>query len=120
MLHFSETHEWVEEKEGVARIGISKQAEKELGDVVYIELPEEGSFVKCGEPVVVIESTKAAIDISSPLSGKILSVNSALRQNPSLINHSPEGEGWLFTLEPSNPEEVKGLLSAAEYNRSSR
>jgi glycine cleavage system H protein len=91
--------EWVEVAGSFATIGITKTAVQEIGEIVYVELPEVGSLVTQGDDVVVVESTKAAIDISSPVSGKVASVNTKLLCNAELINKDPEKEGWLFQVE---------------------
>lgn len=95
-MYYSETHEWIDEKEGKGRVGITKSAEKEFGEIVYVELPKVGQAVKAGEQIAVIESTKAAVDLYSPVSGTIEAVNTELLDNPGLINTSPEKEGWIF------------------------
>ena len=114
-MKFTESHEWIQKSQSKGTVGVTEYAQKELGDIVYIELPKVGSRIKAGEEVCVVESTKAAADIYSPVSGKILSVNEKLKENPSLINASPEKEGWLFTIEMSSPEEYDDLLDAFEY-----
>ena len=90
--------EWIKAKDGHVQVGITKYALGQLGEIVYIELPEVGRRVEEGEEVVILESTKAATDIYAPKGGKITRINEKLRDNPSLINHSPEDEGWLYEL----------------------
>lgn len=114
-MKYSQSHEWVNVKEGIAHVGISDFAQKELGDVVYVELPVVGHQVKAGEEAVVLESTKAAVDIYSPVSGKILSINESLRENPETVNQSPETKGWLYTIQLTNPSELDALMDASAY-----
>lgn len=93
-------YEWIEidSQENVATIGITLLAQKEMGEVVYVELPQVGSYLKKEEQVAVLESTKAATDLYSPLEGKVIAINEALLEDPSLINRLPESEGWIFKL----------------------
>ena len=96
MREYTKSHEWVDKEGNVATVGITRAAVQEVGEIVYVELPKVGKEVKVGQDACVIESTKAAVDISSPVSGVILSVNDALLSNIQLLNTSPESEGWLF------------------------
>jgi len=98
MKKVTQTHEWVEEENGVSTVGITKYAREEMGEVVYIELPEIGRVIEKGEEVVILESTKAATDIGSPVGGKIIEVNEKLKENLALVNDDPEGKGWFFKL----------------------
>ncbi len=117
-MHYSETHEWITTQGDIGTVGISNHAQKELGDIVYVELPQVGRVVKAGEEVAVVESTKAASDVYSPVSGKILGVNEALKEHPDWINHSAEEKGWIFRVQLSNPQEIEQLQDAQTYNRS--
>lgn len=108
-MKFTETHEWIEVKEGVGTVGITNYAQKELGDIVYVELPKVGKQVKKGEEVVVLESTKAAADVYAPVSGIIKEINSVLAQKPELVNASSEGEGWLFKMSLSDATQLDTL-----------
>jgi glycine cleavage system H protein len=119
-MKFSQTHEWVETDGQTATIGISDYAQKELGEIVYVELPKLGHSVKAKEEAVVIESTKAAVDIYSPISGEIIAVNDTLRENPEKINSSAELEGWLFKLRLHNPQEIDLLMSEPAYRASQK
>lgn len=92
------SHEWISED---GKVGITKEAQKELGEIVYVELPKVGQEIKKGEEIAVLESTKAAVDIYSPASGRITQVNRALEEDPSLINSTPESDGWLYQIETS-------------------
>ncbi|MDB6081462.1 MAG: gcvH [Chlamydiia bacterium] len=112
---FSETHEWVEVQNNLATVGIAAHAAQEIGETVYVELPKIGAVVKAGEDVAVLESTKAAIDISSPISGQIVAINEELKKNPKKIALSPEGEGWLFQIELTQPAEIDALMSEEAY-----
>jgi glycine cleavage system H protein len=114
-VKYTETHEWIEIKNGLGVIGITDHAQKELGDIVYVELPKEGMQVKAGEEVVVLESTKAAADVYSPISGTIVEVNTALSKTSELVNQSPESNGWLFKIKPSDLKELDQLLDDKDY-----
>ncbi len=115
-MKFTDSHEWVElEGKGIARIGITTYAQKELGDIVYAELPLVGKQVNATQEVAVLESTKAAADIYSPVSGTIAEVNQKLTSSPELINQSPEQEGWIYKIQLSNAAEVDLLMDQAEY-----
>lgn len=109
---FTETHEWIKVEGDTGYVGISAYAQNELGEVVYVQLPEVGSHVKSGEEIAVLESTKAAVDIYSPVSGTITTINTAVKQNPSLINSSPEADGWLFQIKISEPKELDKLSAS--------
>jgi len=112
---FTKSHEWIEWEGRHGIVGITHYAQKELGDIVYAELPRVGETVNGGQQVCTLESTKAASDVYAPVSGKISAVNVEAANNPGLINEAAESKGWLFRIELSNPEETKALLSKAEY-----
>lgn len=115
-LRYRESHEWVRvEEDGSVVVGITDHAQAALGDIVFIELPEPGLSYAQGDPCAVIESVKAASDIYAPVSGEIIEFNPALEDNPALVNSDPYGDGWLFSLSPSNPSELDGLLNAEAY-----
>ncbi|WP_102128280.1 glycine cleavage system protein GcvH [Deinococcus planocerae] len=114
-LKYAKTHEWLGAD---GTVGISDFAQDQLGDVVYVELPEVGRAVTAGESVAVVESVKTASDIYAPASGTITAVNDALRDSPELINSGPYADGWLFRIE--NPEPADDLLSAEEYAQSAQ
>ena len=116
-MKYAETHEWVDVKNGKGRIGISFRAQKELGEIVYIELPEVGQVIQAEQQVVVLESTKAAVDIYSPVSGKVSAINESVREAPSLLNQDPEGKGYLFEIILTYPEELDKLLSKDLYDQ---
>lgn len=115
MKKYSETHEWVEVENEQVRVGVSNFAQKELGDIVYVELPTIGKHVKAGGEVAVLESTKAAADVYSPLSGTILAINEALAEHPELVNSAAESAGWLYTMRAEIPEEIEMLCDAEAY-----
>ncbi len=117
-LKYLETHEWVRVNGKVATVGISDHAQKEISDVVFVELPKPDRVVKQKESVMVIESVKAAFDIYSPLSGKVIRVNEILKTKPELVNKAPYGEGWLFEMECSNLKELEALMDETQYRRS--
>jgi len=114
-LRFTSEHEWVEPGQAVARVGISDYAQKELTDVVYVELPGAGREVKAGEAIVVLESVKATTDVYAPAPGKISAVNDDLQDNPQKINEDPYGEGWLVKLEISDPSPIDKLMDYPAY-----
>ncbi|KAF2959388.1 glycine cleavage system protein H [Thermotoga sp. Mc24] len=115
MKKYTKTHEWVAVEDKVATVGITNHAQEQLGDVVYVDLPEVGREVKKGEVVASIESVKAAADVYAPLSGKIVEVNEKLNAEPELLNKDPEGEGWLFKMEMSDESELEDLLDEQAY-----
>jgi len=115
-LLYRESHEWVrDEGNGVVVVGISDHAQAALGDMVYIELPEPGMSYEQGDACAVVESVKAASDAYAPVSGEIIENNAALEDSPELVNNDPYGDGWLFMIQMSKPEELDGLLSAEVY-----
>ena len=117
-LKFLSSHEWVLVEDGVATIGVSDHAQELLGDLVYVELPEQGSTVSAGDSVGVIESVKAASDTYAPLSGEIIEVNDELENAPEQINSDPYGDGWMYKLSIEDSEEVDNLLDADAYTDS--
>jgi glycine cleavage system H protein len=115
-LRYRESHEWVRvEDDGTVVVGISDHAQGELGDMVFVELPEPGMSYDQGEACAVIESVKAASDVYAPLSGEVLKANGELEDSPELVNSDPYGDGWLFRLLPSDASQIDGLLDAAAY-----
>lgn len=116
-MKFTETHEWIEVVDDVGTVGITDHAQKELGDIVYVELPKIGKAVQKGEAAVVLESTKAAADVYAPVSGTIFEVNDKLTASPDLINTSSESSGWLYKLKVTDPKELDGLLDQKEYHK---
>jgi len=114
-MKFTETHEWVDETQQPAPIGITTYAQQELGEVVYVELPQVGKKVEQGQEMAVLESTKAASDLYSPCSGTIVEVNQRLKEEPSLINSDPQGAGWILKIQLSDPKQLEKLLDKAAY-----
>ena len=114
-LKYAATHEWVKLEGTTATVGISDHAQKEISDVVFVELPKEGQVVKQKETAMVIESVKAAFDIYAPVSGTVSKVNGSLKDRPELVNQSPYEGGWLFQLECSDMKELENLLTEADY-----
>jgi len=115
-LRYRDTHEWVRlEDDGSVVVGISDHAQAALGDMVFVELPEPGMSYAQGDACAVVESVKAASDIYAPISGEIIEFNRALGDDPALVNSDPYGDGWLFSINPENPDEIEGLLTAAQY-----
>ncbi|MEM9242433.1 MAG: glycine cleavage system protein GcvH [Pseudomonadota bacterium] len=117
-LKYTQTHEWVNFDNAIATVGITDQAQHLLGELVYVELPEQGREVSMGEEICVVESTKAASDVYAPIAGKIIAVNDALEEHPELVNQSPYADGWLFKIEPNNPNEIDQLMTPADYKNS--
>ena len=117
-LKFLSTHEWVLVEGNVATIGVSDHAQELLGDLVYVELPEQGSTVAAGDSAGVIESVKAASDTYAPLSGEIIEVNADLEDAPEKINNDPYGDGWMYKIALEDLEEVENLLDAEAYTES--
>lgn len=115
-MKFTETHEWINIENGIGTVGITDHAQQELGEVVYLELPAVGKMVKAGEEVAVLESTKAAADIYSPVSGEIVAINQRLQDFVHEINQAAQAEGWLFKIKLSKPEELEQLLSCEQYS----
>jgi glycine cleavage system H protein len=114
-MKFTETHEWIDVKNGVGIVGVTDYAQKELGDIVYVELPKVGSEVKKGQEAAVLESTKAAADVYAPVSGKIVEVNLALKDASELVNNSPQKDGWLFKLTLADPKEFDALMDTETH-----
>ena len=114
-MKYTDSHEWIKIEGNIGMVGITKYAQKELGEVVHIELPKIDSIVEAGDEVAVLESTKAAADIYSPVSGKVISINTRLKEDLSLINKYPEGEGWLFKIKLEDRRELEELHDEKSY-----
>ena len=112
---FTEDHEWVEVDGDVATVGITDYAQGQLGDIVFVEVPEEGREVTKGDEAAVVESVKAASDVYAPVSGIVIEGNAQLADEPDLVNQDPEGEGWFFKLTLSDAGELDGLMDEAKY-----
>ena len=115
IMRYSKEHEWVKVDGDTATVGITRYAAEQLGDVVYVELPETGRQVKKGEGAAVVESVKAASDVYSPVSGEVTATNAALADNPQTVNEAPEAGGWFMKLKLSNRAEIDGLLDEEGY-----
>lgn len=116
-MRFTDSHEWIRLDKDIGTVGITDYAQKELGEIVYIELPRIGKRVKAGEEVVVLESTKAAADGYTPVSGEIVAINQKLFDFIHLINTSAEAEGWLFKIKLSDQKEWENLLERKDYQK---
>jgi len=114
-MRFSKDHEWIEIEGDVAKIGITAYAAEQLGDVVFVELPEAGKTLKAGEPLAVVESVKAASDVYAPVAGEVLEVNTALRDGPEAINDRPENDGWFVKLKLADVHAADELMDRAGY-----
>jgi glycine cleavage system H protein len=118
-LKYRESHEWVRsDGDGTVTVGISDHAQEALGDMVFIELPENGAEYSQGDACAVVESVKAASDAYAPLSGQVTEVNEALEDDPALVNTDPYGEGWLFKMTMADSSEIDGLMDAESYEAS--
>jgi glycine cleavage system H protein len=118
-LQYTDSHDWVStEDNGNVRIGISDHAQNQLGDLVFVELPVVGDEINQGDPTAVVESVKAASDIYTPVSGKVIAVNEDLDGDPAIINSDPYNDGWLFELELTDTEELDGLKVPEAYEES--
>ncbi|WP_163859744.1 glycine cleavage system protein GcvH [Paenibacillus elgii] len=116
-LKYSENHEWVRVENGRAVIGLTDFAQEEFGIIVFVELPEEGDVLQAGEPFGSMESVKTVTELYAPVSGKVVSVNPKLAENPGVINLSPYGQGWMIVVEMSDPAELDRLWEADKYER---
>ena len=113
--YFTEDHEWVDVNGDVGTVGISEYAQSQLGDIVFVDVPEDGKQLGKGDEAAVVESVKAASDVYSPVSGNVLEGNAALVDDPSLVNSDAEGEGWFFKITLSDPSEVEQLMDETAY-----
>lgn len=116
-LKYSEEHEWVKEEDGNYRIGITFFAQSELGDIVFVELPEVGDVIKSDEPFGSVESVKTVSELYAPISGKVVEVNEELEDSPEFVNESPFEKAWMIVVEPSDVSELDSLMSAEEYDK---
>jgi glycine cleavage system H protein len=116
-LKYTKDHEWARREGKAVVVGVTFHAQESLGDVVYVELPKVGDAVSAGKPFGVIESTKAVSELLSPLTGKVVKVNSALADSPQLVNQDPYNAGWIIHIEPADPQQYDSLLDAAAYQK---
>ena len=114
-LRYTKEHEWVRVEGGVGTIGITFHAQKELGDIVYVDLPKSGTHLEQGKTIGSVESVKAVSDIYTPVSGDVVEVNATLAESPEILNKDPYNAGWLVKIKLSEPGEAGKLLTAAEY-----
>lgn len=114
--YFTEDHEWIRVEAGIATVGITNYAQEQLGDLVFVELPEAGRKVSKGDVAVVVESVKAASDVYAPADGEIIEANSALASDPALVNSSPTGNGWLWKMKLNDETQLSGFMDEAGYN----
>ena len=115
-LKYSKEHEWIRLEGDIATVGISNFAQEQLGDVVFVELPEVGKQVIQNGDAAVVESVKAASEVYAPLTGKIVEVNAALEEDPELVNQSPTGDGWFMKIRLSDASQLEGMMDEAAYN----
>lgn len=113
--YYTDEHEWLSVDGDVATVGITNYASEQLGDLVFVELPEVGAILAKGDDGVVVESVKVASDVYAPVSGEVIAVNDVLTSDPSLVTSSAEGEGWLYKMKLSDPDQVSNLLDAEAY-----
>ena len=113
---FTEDHEWVRVDNGVATVGITDHAQEQLGDIVFVDLPDAGKQVAKGDEAAVVESVKAAAEVYAPLEGEVVEANAALADNPGLVNSDPLGAGWFMKLKLADPSAADGLMDEAAYN----
>jgi glycine cleavage system H protein len=116
-LRYTNEHEWVRLEGNLVTVGITGYATEQLGDVVFVELPEVGKKLEALKPFGVVEAVKTVSDLFAPVGGEVVEVNISLGDNPALVNQAPYGEGWMIRLKPSNPEDMKALMSSEDYER---
>jgi glycine cleavage system H protein len=114
-MKFTEEHEWLRIEDDLVVVGITEHASTQLGDIVFVELPEEGTTVTKDDEIVVIESVKAASDILAPIDGEIVEINQALMDEPSKVNDDPIGDGWFFKIKPSDPSQMDEYMEEDAY-----
>jgi len=114
-LYFTKDHEWLRMQAGIATVGITEHAQEQLGDLVFVDLPQVGQKIKQGDTLVVVESVKAASDVYAPLDGEVVEVNEALSQDPSLVNGDAQGAGWLWKMKIDDEGQLADLLDETGY-----
>ena len=113
--YFTEDHEWIRVDGNIATVGITKYAQEQLGDLVFVDLPSSGKALTKGGAAVVVESVKAASDVYAPVDGTVTEVNSALTADPAIVNGAPESDGWLWKMSLANTSQLEGLMDEAGY-----
>jgi glycine cleavage system H protein len=116
-LYYTKEHEWAQVDENIVTVGITEFAQEQLGEIVYVELPEEGQKVTQGQSFGVIESVKAASDLYSPVSGTVIEINAGLNDDPSVLNDDPMNDGWLIRIEMDTEKELANIMRAPEYKK---
>jgi len=116
-MKYTEEHEWLDEADGIVTVGITAHAAEQLGDIVFVELPEVGTTISKDDEVVVIESVKAASDILAPLDGEIVEINEAIVADPGKVNEDPEGEAWFFRVKPDDISALDDFMDAEAYKK---
>jgi glycine cleavage system H protein len=116
-LRFTKDHEWIRQDGDTAVIGITDYAQQQLGDIVYVELPEPGSRVEAGKEAAVVESAKAASEVNAPVSGEVVAVNGAIADDPAKVNADPMGAGWFLTVKLDDPKALDALMDEAAYEK---
>ena len=114
-IKYTEDHEWVREEGDLHTVGITEYAQEQLGEIVYVELPDVGDTVAQGDDAAVVESVKAAGEVKSPLSGAVVEINPQLEDTPELVNQDPEGQGWFYKIRADNPQQLEQLLDTDAY-----
>ena len=116
-IYFTKDHEWIKVEDNIGVVGITEYASEQLGDIVFVELPEEGITAEIGKDIAVVESVKAASEVYSPVSGTIIKSNEDLNSTPEIVNEDPVGKGWFYEIKISNNDELLGLMSEEEYQK---
>ena len=115
MRYYTDEHEWIDVEGDIATVGITDYAQGQLGDIVFVELPEVGALIEQGKDAAVVESVKAASDVYAPITGEVMEANAALEEDPALVNTSPEEDGWFFRMTVADKSEFEGLMDAKAY-----
>ncbi|MFC3725711.1 glycine cleavage system protein GcvH [Neoaquamicrobium sediminum] len=115
-IYYTEDHEWLHVEGEIATVGITDYAQQQLGELVFVELPEVGKSLKKGDTAVVVESVKAASDVYAPIDGDVTEANTALASDPTLVNSAPAGDGWLWKMKLSDKSQLDGLMDETAYN----
>ena len=116
-IYFTKDHEWIKVEDNIGVVGITEYASEQLGDIVFVELPEEGITAEIGKDIAVVESVKAASEVYSPVSGTIIKSNEDLNSTPEIVNEDPVGKGWFYEIKISNNDELSELMSEEEYQK---